>query len=81
MEFSDEFADPGDSWVILHLEQERRSTVGGDELRHTRLGIHRHASEFVNREGLPILADAFLLENDWSAVLQSDGECRDCHGW
>lgn len=78
---SDESADLGDSWVILHLEQERTPTVGGYEFRHTRFGIHRHASELVNREGLTVLTDTFLLEDDWSAVLQSDGECRDCHGW
>lgn len=72
----DELADPRDSGVILHLEQDACALVLALQRRETRLGVHAHAAQLQAIELLAVEPDAALAEEDWATVFEFDGDHR-----
>lgn len=67
---ADEAADGGDAGIVL---------AGGESRYAVFFGIHAHASEFVDREYLPVFGEAVLLVKGGAAV-SFDKEADDEHG-
>lgn len=67
---ADEAADGGDAGIVL---------TGGESRYAVFFGIHAHASEFVDREYLPVFGEAVLLVKGGAAV-SFDKEADDEHG-
>ena len=47
------------------------------ELRTVTLGLHNHRAELVEREGLPLVANAFLLEDGRATVFALNQDIAD----
>lgn len=67
---TDEAADRGDSWIVLACGESGNAVF---------LCIHTHATEFVDREYLPVFGEAVLLVEGGAAV-SFDKEADDEHG-
>src|SRR5271156_3574130 len=65
-------ADPGDPWVVLHLEENAGALVLGSEFSFGLLGIQHHGAELVAGEDRALLADPLGDIKHWAPVLEAD---------
>ncbi len=81
---ADEFADPGDTGVVLHFEHEAFHFILLHELGLAGFCVTVHGAELVHLEAASVLAHAFLGEDDGAGRIDLDDDTKDdeknqCH--